>query len=159
MERLCSKCGSLVSGEVRFCPLCGEPLKSAVDLRKEDVMPPVQQQNSGNLPTVIDQQNSGYSAPQYGNNIVPSSQNGTMTTGQWVGTILLCSVLGPISLILNIVWGFGSSTPEPKRSFCRAMLIVSIISYVLAISAGAVVSSIIEEQFARYSNLIPWFNF
>lgn len=164
MERLCGKCGSLVSGEVKFCPLCGEPMQSAVDLRKGDAMPPALSGSDARtaddgLPKSIEQQNSGYSAPQYSRNIVPSPQNGTMTTGQWVGTILLCTILGPISLILNIVWGFGSSTPEPKRSFCRAMLIVSIIMYALTISAGAVISSIIEEQFARYSNLIPWFNF
>ena len=101
MERLCGKCGSLVSGEVRFCPLCGEPLKSAVNLHKEDAMPPVQQSGGGDLPTVIEQQNYGYSAPQYNRNIVPSPQSRTMTTGQWVGTILLCTILGPISLILN----------------------------------------------------------
>ena len=38
MERFCSKCGSLVSGS--FCPQCGAPMESAVNLNKqEDVMP------------------------------------------------------------------------------------------------------------------------
>lgn len=156
MERLCDKCGSLVGGNVKFCPLCGEPMKSAVDLKKDgDRMP----DNNG-LPQSVDLQNSGYSAPQYGRNITPSTpQDQTMTTTQWLGTILLCTVLGPISLILTIVWGFSSSTPEPKRSFCKAMFIVSIIMYIFAIVTGVAISSIIEKQLAHYYDMIPWIDF
>lgn len=155
MERLCDKCGSLVGGNVKFCPMCGAPMKSAVDLGKDDARP-----DSG-LPQRVDTQNSGYSAPQYGRNITPSSpqQGQAMTTGQWFGTILLCTILGPISLILTIVWGFSSSTPEPKRSFCKAMFIVSIIMYIFAIISGAAVSSIIEKQISRYYDMVPWVNF
>lgn len=34
MERFCDKCGTLVQGEGKFCPSCGAPLDSAVDLSK-----------------------------------------------------------------------------------------------------------------------------
>lgn len=144
MERLCGRCGSLVSGNVKFCPMCGEFLTGAVDLGKEDVMPPVQQQQQN----YEVQQNYGYSAPQYGNNnnlIRNTRQNQTMTTGQWVGTIILCTMLGIISMILNIIWGFGSDTPEPKRSFCRAMLIMNIVGYVLVIFVGILFAGIFSE--------------
>ena len=156
MERLCDKCGSLVGGNVKFCPLCGEPMKSAVDLKKDgDKLP----DNDG-LPKQIDQQSSGYSAPQYGRLPATSGTQGqAMTTAQWVGTILLCTLLGPISLILTIVWGFSSSTPEPKRSFCKAMLIVNILMYFFAFSAGAAIFSIYQEQLARAFDRIPWVNF
>ena len=152
MERLCEKCGSLVSGDVKFCPLCGEPLKSAVDLGKVgDVMPPVQT----NYNT---QQSYGYSTPQYGqNNIVPVQpmQSGAMTTGQWFGTILLCTCLGIVSLIINIVWGFSSTTPEPKRSFCRAMLIFDIVAYVFAFLVAIIVIVVIRDS-ASWSFSFPF---
>ncbi len=38
MERFCSKCGSLVSGS--FCPQCGAPMESAVNLNKQEVVMP-----------------------------------------------------------------------------------------------------------------------
>ena len=43
MERVCEKCGSLVSGDVKFCPSCGAPMQSAVDLGKPETSPqPIQ---------------------------------------------------------------------------------------------------------------------
>ena len=124
MERVCEKCGSLVSGDVKFCPSCGAPMQSAVDLGKPETSPQPIQPNYG----YTNMSNNGYGMPQYGPNI---NQGGVpqqaMTTGQWVGTILLCTCLGIISLILNIVWGFSSSTPEPKRGFCRGMFFAELI--------------------------------
>lgn len=157
MERFCEKCGSLVNGDVKFCPVCGAPMKSAVDLGKADQQP-VQpnygygnQPNYGNQPVYGSQQNYGYGAPQYGQNFTPGNvPSQTMTTGQWLGTILLCTCLGIISFILNIVWGFGSATPEPKRSFCRAMFIVNIISYVLAFITIAIVFSVLGDELNTY---------
>lgn len=129
MERICGNCGSLVSGDVKFCPMCGEPMKSAVNLDK----PPADNgMGSNEIPQ------TGYAPPQYQNgnyNINHGSyQRGTETlsTSQWVGVIVLCSLLGPISFVLNLIWGFGSDIPEPRRSFSRAMFIVNIISAVLS---------------------------
>lgn len=130
MERICEHCRSLVSGDVRFCPVCGSPMKSAVDLGKRDD-PTRTNFGSGDIPT------SGYGAPQYGQsynpynpNIVPSEM---LTAGQWLGTFIVCTCLGPISVILNIIWGFCSDMPEPRRSFSRAMLLINIIGIVLSI--------------------------
>ena len=162
MERFCNRCGSLVTGDVKFCPNCGELMQGAVDLGKADAMPPAGQNygygvqpNYGNQP--IERSGYGYSTPQYGNNnnnIAPGgAQNGTMTTSQWLGTIILCTFFGMISLVLNIVWGFGSNTPEPKRSFCRAMLIVNIIGYVLATFVSIFFLAIFGSEF---SEIISW---
>ena len=51
-----------------------------------------------------------------------------MSVGSWVGTILLTSCLGIISLILLFVWAFGSDVNIAKKNYCRAMLIVELIA-------------------------------
>lgn len=157
MERLCNRCGSLVSGEVKFCPVCGEVMQGVVDLGKGDDVMPSGVQSYGNQPA--EQGSTGYSAPQYGRNIAPVTQNDTMTTGRWFGTILLCTCLGIVSMILNIIWGFGSSTPEPKRSFCRAMLIFNIVGYALVVFGSVLVFSLLGEEFSIVIDKIPWFHF
>ncbi len=122
MERFCEKCGSLVSGDVKFCPTCGAPLPGAVDLDKPAGQPQSVQPNYN----YTNQPMGGYGAPQYNNQIIqPQQQN--MTIGQWVGTILLCTCLGTVSFILTIVWAFSSNTPEPKKSFCKAYFYVQLI--------------------------------
>ena len=155
MERFCEKCGSLISGDVKFCPSCGEPMKSAVDLGKADATPLVQPNYGyGNQPNYVNQPNYGYGAPQYGQNIVPAStQYEQMTTGQWVGTIIVCSFFGIVSFILNIVWGFGSTTSEPKRSFCRGMFVVNIIGYVLSLISVLILIAV----FGGLSEFIDWY--
>ena len=160
MERVCEKCGALVSGDVKFCPSCGEPMQGAVDLGKAQV-PPVQP-GYGDQTNYVEQQSYGYSTPQYGQNIAPSSnqQNQTMTTGQWVGTIILCTWFGIISFVLNIVWAFGSTTPEPKRSFCRAVFIMEIIgmalSTILAVLILIFFRDRINEIVFSYDNFFNW---
>ncbi|MDE6732922.1 MAG: hypothetical protein K2J77_08610 [Oscillospiraceae bacterium] len=148
MERICRECGSLVNGDAKFCPVCGKVMERAVELTKQqgDVMPPVVapiQQNTQSANNVGS--SAGYGAPQYGSGGVPQNiQQPTrpiggyeqMTTGEWILTIIVGSFFGIISLILNIVWGFGSTTPEPKRSFCKAMFIVNIIQTVLSFILG-----------------------
>ena len=158
MERLCEKCGSLVNGDVKFCPVCGEPMKGAVDLGKGDAMPSAQQ-NYGNQP--IDQTNYGYSTPQYGQNIAPSSnpQKQTMTTGQWIGTIIVCTWFGLISFIINIVWAFGSNTPEPKRSFCRAVFILEIIGMALSTIAAVILLIVFKDNINELFVKLEDFNF
>ena len=154
MERVCEKCGSLVSGEVKFCPNCGEPLKGAVDLGKEEQTPTVQT-------NYTEQQSYGYSVPQYGQNIAPSSnpQGKTMTVGQWVGTIILCTWFGLISFILNIVWAFGSNTPEPKRSFCRAVFIMEIIAMALSTILAIIILVVFKDNLNEFFVKFEDFNF
>ena len=83
-----------------------------------------------------------------------------MGVGSWVGTILLTTCLGLISLILLFVWGFSNDVPIAKKNYCRAMLIVYLITVglsILLLIVFAVVfanSGIWEgfiEEFGQYS--------
>lgn len=143
MERFCEQCGALVSGDVKFCPSCGAPMKSAVSLDKgEDIMPQSQpMQPNYNM-------NMGYGAPQYGQPINQSANTSaqTMTTGQWIGTILLCSCFGVISFILTAVWAFGSTTPEPKRGFCKGYFFVQLIMMAVGVIISIIFFSILAAN-------------
>ena len=127
MERFCEKCGSLVSGDVKYCPTCGAALPGAVDLDKPAGEPQNTQTVQPNF-VYTNQPTGGYGAPQYGQPINQYNQpQQAMTVGQWVGTILLCTCLGMVSFVLTIVWAFSSSTPEPKKSFCKGYFYVQLI--------------------------------
>ena len=127
MERFCSKCGKLVSSEGSFCPECGAPMDSVVNLSKptnDSVAPtaaPTTNQASGgfggNQAMMPDYpQSSNYNSGSQG-------ASNAMTTAQWVGTILLTSIIPIVSLVLLFVWAFGDA-PQPKKNYCRAMLII-----------------------------------
>lgn len=140
MERVCKDCGSMVNGEAKFCPVCGKLMERAVDLDKQrpDVMP---QQAIMNAPAVQHGNNMGssaeYGAPQ---NIAPTPRNIApqvqLTTGEWVLTIIVSTFFGLVSLVLNAVWGFSNDTPEPKRTYCRAMFFVSLGTTILGTIVG-----------------------
>ena len=129
MQRVCSIWKTLVRGDGAFCPSCGEPLPAAVQLEKTPQTTPMgaSQQNdvmpSANSIPSYSQQNS-YTAP-------PSAQINNY--GQWVGTIILTTWFGIISLILCIVWGVSSDTPINKKRYCQAMIIIQAISLVVGI--------------------------
>ena len=133
MERFCSKCGNLVTGDGKFCPQCGAEMESAVNLDKP-VSDPVPE-NPYVQPPIQPQQPAGYSStsnyaampnyPQSAN--VNNSVNGAeMTTKQWVGTIVLTTFFGLISIILCFVWAFSDGN-ETRKRYCRGMLIAQAI--------------------------------
>ena len=76
-----------------------------------------------------------------------------MSVGAWVGTVILTSWFGLISLILLFVWGFGSTTPQPKKNYCRAMLIFELIAFVLVIIAFVVFMCVIGWNFEA---IVDW---
>lgn len=139
MERFCDKCGSLVSGDGGFCPSCGASMGSVggVDLSKNSSMP-----STSDIPTPTgssyqtqqnytqpNYQQTNYSQPIYRQPVY--AQNQEMTVGQWILTIFL-SVLGIIGIILLFVWGFSADTPQPKKNYARAMLIIKAVVFVLS---------------------------
>ena len=146
MERFCSKCGTLVSGEGAFCPQCGAPMESAVDLSKPAESSPVSQPYSQPVqtsqPSVQPMQNSSFggtqsampSYPQNYNAVPSGTRSEEMTTGQWALTLFLTAFFPVplVSWILLFVWGFGD-TPQPKKNYCRAMLIIQAITVGLVI--------------------------
>lgn len=159
MQRVCTKCNTLVTSDGAFCPSCGEPLPAAVQLQKtpqstpagasqQDVMPggysapnygqPAQQANSGQqnsyrVPQPAQTNSYGSSnAHQFNNNVQPVNET-PMTMGQWVGTIILTTWFGIISLILCIVWGVSSDTPVTKKHYCQAMIVIQAIGFAVGI--------------------------
>lgn len=152
MERFCGKCGTLVTGDGMFCPNCGARLDSVVDLSKPNMTSnSVQSQYSDPIPTPL-RTNSTYSGTSPNYNTAANMQSGstvssqTMTLGQWVGTILLCTCLGIVSIVLMFVWGFSDNTPPEKKNFCRAYLIVTAIgigvSIIIAVGMVACVGGL-----------------
>lgn len=133
MERFCSKCGTLVQGEGKFCPSCGAELESAVDLGKP--APSVEPMQSTPAPSenLYTNTNSAQmpAYPQSYNNNSYNANTQEMTVGQWVLTIFL-SGLSIVGLILLFIWAFGD-TPQPKKNYARAMLIWQAIALGISI--------------------------
>ncbi len=184
MERFCDKCGSLVSGNVKFCPLCGAKMGFELNISSDlDIdtgssfldeldtsipemndnatgadeaknsasvqMPVINTPDTAN--TAFGAQNSAskgyvphYMPPQsnaaayqfYG----ASQQSDTekLTMGQWAGTLLLSTCLGIVSYILLIMWGFGNTAKEPRKSFARAMLVLLPIVHFVSFIGTAI---------------------
>lgn len=76
--------------------------------------------------------NSGGCGCSDGFNTVPGEETVNMSTLQWVGTILLGSCLGIISIIILIYWAFGGTTPQPKKNYARASLVIQAAGLVLS---------------------------
>lgn len=92
-----------------------------------------QYQNSG--------YNTGFNASGYNNNY--NSQNNCqmppkqmdlspLSTGEWLLTLIV-GFIPCAGLILYIIWAFGNSGNLNRRNYCRASLILQVISYVLVI--------------------------
>ena len=114
MSKTCKNCGNTFEDHMNICPRCG--------------MQYVENMGEANQPS-YGQPAQPYQQPIMGQPM----QEQPMTLGQWVGTILLTTMLGTVSLILLFVWGFSSNTPTTKKNYCRAMLIIQGISLVLVI--------------------------
>lgn len=92
-----------------------------------------QYQNSG--------YNTGFNASGYNNNY--NSQNNyqmppkqmdlsPLSTGEWLLTLIV-GFIPCAGLILYIIWAFGNSGNLNRRNYCRASLILQVISYVLVV--------------------------
>lgn len=166
MERFCSKCGTLVSGEGAFCPQCGAPLESAVNLSKQPVSSAGQPVSMGTQYPQNTPQPYGNTYNQSGNSAqmpnYPQSSNVVnertehMTMGQWLGTIILTTWFSIISIVLLFVWAFGD-TPQPKKNYCRAMLIIqaigvgiTILLYIGMFACVGMTAGGLEDFFENY---------
>ena len=161
-ETFCTRCGE----NVQAVPETGGEFKSATDNgaygagydntgygaqpQQQYAQPQYDQQQYGQQQ--YGQQQYGqqqYAQPQYNvNNNAGAynqlSQAGEMSVGSWVGTIIVTTIFGIISIILLFVWGFGSSGPESRRRYCKAMLIVDLIMIIV----GLIFSFIFAAVFA-----------
>ena len=60
-----------------------------------------------------------------------------VSLGDWVGTLLLINFVPCIGLIMCIVWAFSKDTKKSKANFCKAYLIIYLISIVLVVALYA----------------------
>ena len=191
MERFCDKCGSLVSGNGKFCPLCGAKMGFELNISSDlDIdtsssflddldtsLPDIEVDTKGtekiekaaeaSLPatdtpdTIYTNMSAQKYVPQgYVPQYMPQQsysrvyqQNGTgqnadtekLTMGQWVGTLLLSTCLGIVSFILLIMWGFGATAKEPRKSYARAMLVLLPIVHIVAFFSTAILFYLMDS--------------
>ena len=154
MERFCDKCGTLVQGEGKFCPSCGAPLESAVDLSKPAAPATEPMQSAPTVNTYTSPNAAQMPAyPQSYNNGGMIERTEDMSVGQWALTIFLSS-LSLIGIILLFVWAFSGDTPQPKKNYARGMLIIQavMLGIVILFYIGAIVctfSCIGMDEFDR----------
>ena len=153
----------------RFCPNCGENSQLPPDAVMPAVNPSEQPQQSYGY---AQQQYNGYNQQQYNGynqqqyNAAPqyaapqSAPQDEMSVKQWVGTIVVTTFFGLISLIFLFIWGFGEG-PESRKRYCKAMLItmligigVSIILTMLFFTVfAAAFSSVMPEIMREFENI------
>lgn len=56
-----------------------------------------------------------------------------VSLGDWIGTLLLFNLVPCVGLIVCIVWAFSKDTKKSKANFCKAYLIIMLVSIVLSI--------------------------
>ena len=151
MTRRCTKCGSFLTDNDRFCPGCGENAPIEVEGATFGNTPPQQQYGNYTPPPAPYMPNN---APQYN----PYPQQEEMTVGKWLLTIFVTS-MGCIGLIFLFVWGFGDG-PKARQNYCKAMLIfmgiaiaIYLIFYIFIFAvAGLTLSDIANEyDFTTYA--------
>lgn len=141
MSKTCKNCGNTFEDHMNICPRCGmQYVENMGEANQPSYGQPAQPYQTG-----------GYPQPQYGQPyqqpiMGQPMQEQPMTLGQWVGTILLTTMLGTVSLILLFVWGFSSNTPTTKKNYCRAMLIIQGISLVLVIILMVLIFSLMASN-------------
>ena len=114
---------------------------------------------SASQPGTIPTSGSSTSSTQYNNNTqlnnnVQPVNDTPMTLGQWVGTIILTTWFGLISLILCIVWGVSADTPINKKRYCQAMLIIQAIGLGVAILMVIIMTAVFAGIGASLSDAL-----
>ncbi len=130
MATRCTKCGTFLTDGERFCPNCGENAPSpAPDAQFSGASQAQGAPQSPQIPQPYPY-NGQYNVPPPVQPVYRAPAEEEMSLGKWVGTVVVTTFFGLISLIFLFVWGFGSG-PESRRRYCKAMLIVQAIALVL----------------------------
>lgn len=145
MSRRCTKCGSFLTDNDRFCPGCGENAPEATPAMPESAAPSQQYTNYAPPPSPAPYIPNG--APQYNPYQMPQEE---MTVGKWLLTVFVTS-LGCIGLIFLFVWGFGEG-PKARQNYCKAMLIWMAISVALAILMYVFMFVVLGMSMAEFSD-------
>lgn len=70
-----------------------------------------------------------------------------MTIGDWIVTMILVAI-PCVGLIMLLIWAFGSNTPESKKNYARATLILMVIGVVLTVVFGAALGASLASIFS-----------
>lgn len=111
---VCKACGrNSASENANYCEYCGTSFRENIPFKQEERQPVKMQ-------PIAETSNEGNDKP--------------ITFGNWIGTMLLpfIPIVGIfIYIVMMFVWAFGSDTPQSKKNWARASLIVSAIAIVL----------------------------
>ncbi len=115
---VCKACGRNSANEnANYCEYCGASFRENMPFRQESYSVITEQPD-----TRVDNEENEKS----------------ISFGNWMGTMLLpfIPIVGiPIYVVMMFVWAFGSDTPQSKKNWARASLIVSVLGIILFIFA------------------------
>ena len=77
-----------------------------------------------------------------------------MSTSEWLGTLLVLTLVPVVNIIMMFVWAFGNGNAN-RKNFCRAYLIIFAISFVLGILLVVMFGSVILANIASNPSSIP----
>ncbi len=58
-----------------------------------------------------------------------------VSIGDWIGSMLLVSLVPCVGIIMCFVWAFSGNTKKSKSNFFKAYLIITLVSVVLSVIA------------------------
>ena len=70
-----------------------------------------------------------------------AGQNAVLSTVEWIGTLIVL-IVPIVGIVVYFVWAFGSGGNINRRNFCRAALIMTAISIVLALISSLAMGGI-----------------
>lgn len=111
---VCKACGrNSASENANYCEYCGTSFRENIPLKQEDYQ-------AVSAQPIVETNNRESDKP--------------ITFGNWIGTMLLpfIPIVGIfIYIVMMFVWAFGSDTPQSKKNWARASLIVSVVLLIL----------------------------
>jgi len=163
----CKNCGEQLEDDALICTKCGAATEKSQTTQTQQppqttsqpLPPPVQQQYQYQQPAY---QQPTYQQPQYQQPTYQqpfiNQQNYAVdehvSVGGWIG--IFCINLIPIVgwlifIIMLFVWAFGSTPKKTLKNFAKAMLIIWLIVFVLAIIA-VIIAGIAGVNLSHYVN-------
>lgn len=115
---VCKVCGRNIENEnANYCEYCGTSFRENISFKQEEPAPVYVKQSMER------------------NSDVNSENEKPVSFGNWMGSMLLLLIpaIGPfLFIVMMFVWAFGSDTPQSKKNWARASLIV--IAIIIAVT-------------------------
>lgn len=142
----CTKCGTQVAEDVKFCTSCGTPMGAA---QQPQPQPQPQPQQTYTQQPQQQQYQQPYQQPPYGQPYPqPAYTEEPISTGSYMLMFLLL-MIPIVNLLCLIVWACGGSNKKNKVNLSRAMLfwmlIGAVIGGIIALAGGMLFGDSINE--------------